>query len=72
MSAYDAYVRGYVDSCIGGRVMRPGLLVRVLDYIRPARTERDIARALGVHDGVQDQALRTRAEIEGEIERLLR
>jgi hypothetical protein len=72
VTGYDEYVRGYADSCIGGRFVRRGLFARVLHYVRPGRTERAIARALGIHDGVQDRALRTLAEVEAEIERLLR
>lgn len=71
MTGYDEYVRGYADSCIGGRLVRRSLVARVLDCLRPGRTERAIARALGIHDGVHDRALRTRTEVEAEIERLL-
>lgn len=71
MSFYAEYVEGYAESCIGGRVPRRGVVRRILDYFRQTRTERATARALGMHDGVHDRALRTRAEVEAEIARLL-
>jgi len=68
--SYRAYVEGYSRSAIGGRAELPGLLHRLLTQVFHRRAW-VVARALGIYDGVQDRALRTRSEVEIEIERLL-
>lgn len=68
--SYRAYVEGYSRSAIGGRVKLPGLLHRLLTRVFHRRAW-VVARALGIQDAIQDRALRTRAEVDAEVERLL-
>lgn len=68
--SYRSYIDGYTRSAVGGRAPSPGLLTRVVLRIIGGRRFA-VALALGIQDGVKDRELRSRIEVEAEIERLL-
>lgn len=68
--SYRSYIDGYTRSAVGGRAPAQGVLTRVLLRVVGGRRSA-VALALGVQDGVTDRELRSRVEVEAEIERLL-
>lgn len=70
MSLYIGYLRAYSDAC-RTRPREPGIVARTLDFVFPGRERRAAVRAIGMADGLMEKPLRSKAELQAEVARML-